>query len=502
MVTTAHRSCGILLHPTCLPGPYGIGGLGQFAREFVDFLHASGQTYWQVLPVGPTGYGNSPYACLSPFAGNPNLIDLHELVADGLLHRDALDGWSAASDRTGRVDYGAAMAFKMPRLGEVARRFSSVASASLREQFDEFCHHNAAWLEDYALFRAAKQLQHQASLCEWPEPLRCREPAAVEALRTTCSELVHQHRVLQFLFFRQWGALRAYCRSKNVKIIGDMPIFVAFDSDAVWSNPRLFKLDCHLVASVVAGVPPDYFSELGQLWGNPLYDWKYHEEHGFRWWIDRLKMGLQLADVLRLDHFRGFEAAWEVPTHHRDARQGAWVKGPGHRLFDAIRREFGSVPLIAEDLGVITDEVNALRLAYDLPGMHVLQFGFPTTGERTYAPHRAQPNMIVYTGTHDNDTTVGWFKALPTDEREVVETYLHTSETSIHWDMIRAAYATVSHTVIVPMQDVLGLGSEARMNLPGTVEHCWEFRLRELPCARVSEKLACLTELFERSCPE
>ncbi|HQB42008.1 MAG TPA: 4-alpha-glucanotransferase [Polyangiaceae bacterium] len=497
MDASSTRSAGILLHPTSLPGPHGIGSLGSYARGFIDFLAAAGQSYWQILPLGPTGYGNSPYSALSTFAGNPWLIDLQTLVTEGLLHGSEL---AAAPLCTDRVDYGAVGPFKTEKLHLAAERFATVASAERREKFEAFEQQNAWWLDNYALFEAVKQANEGKSIRDWDTELRCREPAAIaRASQQLATEIRHQ-RVMQFLFFEQWAALRSYAHGRGVRIIGDMPIFVSFDSDVVWAHPELFKVDANLTPSVVAGVPPDHFSATGQLWDNPLYDWKTHEKQGFNWWVDRVRMALLLADVVRLDHFRGFEAAWEVPSHHADACHGTWVKGPGNAFFDALRSELGSLPFIAEDLGLITKEVYALRDHYGLPGMRVLQFGFGTGEDRYNAPHRVERNSVVYTGTHDNDTTVGWFRTLSAKDRAFVQSYLNTSGATIHWAMIRAAYGTVADTVIIPIQDVLGLGSEARMNMPGQMGGWWAYRLTEQPHAAVAEKLRELTELYER-CP-
>lgn len=489
------RCAGILLHPTSLPGPHGIGTLGSNAHAFVDFLHDAGQNVWQMLPLGPTGYGDSPYAALSSFAGNPLLIDLDTLVAEGLLESADLAGAPRSSDR---VDYGALIPFKMAALHTAAKRFPLRASADRRAKLEAFCIENAWWLEDYALFRAIKEQHKGKPINEWEDNLRRRKPQALSAARETLADHLHACRVIQFLFFEQWESLRQYAQARGVRIMGDMPIFVAYDSDAVWAKPELFKIDDDLNPAVVAGVPPDYFSATGQRWGNPLYDWDRHERDGFSWWLDRLRMTLRLVDLVRLDHFRGFEAAWEVPAEHDTAIAGSWVKGPGDAFFNAIRERFGGLPLVAEDLGVITDEVLALRERHALPGMHVLQFGFGMGEERGYAPHRAERNVVVYTGTHDNDTTVGWFQALPNKDRELVRAYLNTAGASIHWAMIRAAYATVADTVIVPMQDVLGLGSEARMNMPGQLGPWWAFRLTELPHAAVAAKLRQFADLYER----
>lgn len=489
------RSAGILLHPTSLPGPHGIGSLGAHARAFVDFLHTAGQSLWQVLPLGPTGYGDSPYASLSTFAGNPMLVDLETLVADGLLAPSEL---ADVPKSTAQVDYGAVIPFKAEMLARAAERFPKKAAPEQRTQFEVFHDENAWWLDDYALFSAIKEAHGGKPINEWDEELRLRKPAALAAAREKLRSEMDRCRVMQFFFVDQWSALRAYARKRGVRIMGDMPIFVAYDSDAVWAHPELFKIDADLTPQVVAGVPPDYFSASGQLWGNPLYDWDRHAQDGYSWWLDRLRMALSSADVVRLDHFRGFAAAWEVPMGHTDATRGTWVRGPGDAFFEAIRQRFGGLPLVAEDLGLITEDVHALRDRLGVPGMHVLQFGFGQGDDRTYAPHRAERNRVVYTGTHDNDTTVGWFRSLPARDRALVQSYLNTAGSSIHWAMIRAAYATVADTVVVPMQDVLGYGSEARMNMPGQLGRWWSFRLTEQPHDAAAAKLRQLADLYER----
>lgn len=489
------RLCGILLHPTSLPGPYGIGTLGTQARAFVDFLHDAGQSIWQVLPLGPTGYGDSPYACLSTFAGNPLLIDLDDLVADGMLEPHELQH---APGSTGRTDYGAVVTHKLPLLREAAARFMTRASTERKRQFEEFCEQNRWWLEDFALFAAIKKAQGDRPISEWDSDVKARSAETIRRARAKLAVDLHAVRVEQFFFFHQWHELRAHARSKGVAILGDVPLFVAYDSADVWAHPELFKLDEDLSPRVVAGVPPDCFSATGQLWGNPVYDWRKHAESGYQWWLDRLKLALSLADVVRLDHFRGFEAAWEVPVGNPTAEIGEWVEGPGDAFFDAVRKQFGGLPLVAEDLGLITEEVYALRDRHALPGMHVLQFGFSLGGERIYAPHSCRPNSVAYTGTHDNDTTVGWFRTLSPEERDLVTAYLDTDGSEIHWTMIRAAYGTVAHTAIVPIQDVLGLASEARMNLPGSMGSSWSFRMISLPTAKIASELKRLAWLFER----
>lgn len=490
-----HRRCGILLHPTSLPGPHGIGCLGSEARAFVDFLHDAGQSIWQVLPLGPTGYGDSPYASFSTFAGNPLLVDLDALVADGVIEPEELRDAPGSGPR---VDFGAVTAFKLPLLVRASERFGARAPIERRREFEAFCADHAWWLEDFALFVALRQANGYRPFNEWDAPLRHRDADALRRAREELAAPMHAVRVQQFYFYSQWLALRAYAHSRDVFVLGDIPIFVAYDSADVWAHPDLFKLDAELRPQAVAGVPPDYFSATGQLWGNPLYDWKRHQETGFAWWLDRMRLNLMMADVVRLDHFRGFEAAWEVPVGHTTAQHGTWVQGPGDAFFDAVRGRFGSLPLVAEDLGVITDEVRALRDRHELPGMHILQFGFSPWDERIYAPHAAVPNAVVYTGTHDNDTTVGWFRNLQHEERELVKAYLNTEGSDIHWAMIRAAYGTVARTAIIPMQDALGFGTEARMNVPGVAGASWNFRLTERPHEAITHQLHHFAKLYER----
>jgi 4-alpha-glucanotransferase len=489
------RTCGILLHPTSLPGPYGVGCIGAEARAFVDFLQEAGQGIWQVLPLGPTGYGDSPYSSFSTFAGNPAMIDLDALATDGLVEPDEL---RKAPPSSSCADFGAVTAHKLPLLARAAARFGARAPAARRKEFEAFCEQQRWWLEDFAAFVAIKKAHGGKPINEWDADAKRREPAALRRAQEELGVELHAQRVQQFYFYSQWTQLREYARSRGIAIMGDMPIFVAYDSADVWAHPELFKLDENLMPRVVAGVPPDYFSATGQLWGNPLYDWQRHKDSGFAWWLDRLRMALATADLVRLDHFRGFEAGWEVAIDQPTAQVGAWVKGPGDAFFDAVKAQFGALPLVAEDLGVITDEVRALRDRHGLPGMHVLQFGFNPWEERIYAPHQCKRNAVVYTGTHDNDTTVGWFRNLPHEERQLVKEYLNTEGSQIHWSMIRAAYCTVARQAMVPMQDILGLGSEARMNLPGVAGSSWTWRMTEHANPAAAAQLKDFARLYER----
>ena len=503
------RASGILLHPTSLPGPFGIGDLGPDAYAFIDFLTASGQSLWQVLPLGPTGYGDSPYQCFSAFAGNPLLISPTQLLEDGLLSDDDLN--RDLRFRPTRVDFGPVIDYKKGLLEKAFDTFKRLPEGSLRTEFIHFCLSNEWWLEDYALFRAMKDAHGGIAWTDWEPRFAVRETNAIDSAREALRERVYAEKFYQFLFFKQWSTLKAYCRERQITIIGDAPIFVAFDSADVWAHPEMFKLDSHRQPIVVAGVPPDYFSKTGQLWGNPIYDWNAMRATGFRWWIDRLRGTLQTVDILRIDHFRGFAACWEVPGGDKTAERGQWVEVPGRELFTTLRNTFGEMPIIAEDLGVITPDVEALRDDFGFPGMRVLQFAFRGDSKTIDLPHNYIRNCVVYTGTHDNDTTVGWFNSKAGTgstrnaqeierERAYCLAYLNSDGSEIHWDMIRAAWSSVANTAVVPLQDVLGLGSSARMNLPASVRGNWQWRFRSGALTkRISDRLLELTELYGRS---
>jgi len=468
------RSSGILLHPTSLPGRWGIGELGSAAYRFVDALVSAGQTLWQVLPLGPTGYGDSPYQCFSAFAGNPLLISLERLMEDDLLTADEVSASNLPEDH---VDYGAVIGFKYPLLERAFDRLWQGAAPKHAEAFAHFCAQNTRWLDDYALFMAIKGEHGGASWDTWARELSTRQPATLAQWSSRLARTVERQKFWQYLFFSQWRALKAYANERGLRIIGDAPIFVAYDSADVWGNPDLFFLDEAGHPTVVAGVPPDYFSATGQLWGNPLYRWDKMAQTGYSWWIERIRSALSLVDVLRLDHFRGFESYWEVPAEETTAINGQWVPGPRAALFEAIQRALGDLPIIAEDLGVITPEVEALRDQFELPGMKVLQFAFSTDATNPYLPHNYTRNCIVYPGTHDNDTTAGWwFNALTHEEREVVRCYLGRDGRDIAWDMWRLALSSVADVCIVPLQDIFRLGSEARMNTPGRMGGNWSWR--------------------------
>jgi len=469
------RSSGVLLHPTSLPGPHGIGDLGPQAYVFADFLAEAGCGLWQVLPLGPTGFDNSPYQSFSAFAGNPYLISPAPLLADRWLSPEDLP---AAAFPPERVDFCSVIPWKLRVLDAAFQGYKSAAPTQVREEFGAFRDRHAPWLEDYALFKAIKEAHQGKRWDEWPEPLRTRRPEALAAVRRELMEGVERQKFRQFLFFRQWDALRRHAAAKGIRIIGDVPIFVASDSADVWAHPDLFKLDEGLQPTVVAGVPPDYFSPTGQLWGNPLYRWEAHASAGFAWWTQRLRAALELVDQVRLDHFRGFAAAWEVPAGSLTAEKGIWVKGPGAGLLSKLREELGDLPLIAEDLGVITPDVEKLRDDFGLPGMKILQFAF-SGPDNPFLPHSYPGNCVVYTGTHDNDTTRGWYRSAPGMERDFCRRYLGRDGTDVVWDLIRAAWSSPAEFALAPMQDLLDLDSEARMNKPGKPSGSWTWRMRD-----------------------
>ena len=491
------RSSGILLHPTSLPGSFGIGDFGDEARAFVDFLAASGQSLWQVLPLGPTGYGNSPYQSLSAFAGNTLLIDPREFVADGLLAAADLSAETFSADR---VEFEKVRQFKEALLAKAFEAFQNEPAPNLRVEFEQFCELSAWWLDDYALFRALKDTHDGRAWSDWDHELAERQPAALENARAGLPDQISAQKFFQFYFFRQWTALRDYCRARGVRIIGDLPIFVAHDSADVWAHREYFKLDDRGNPTVVAGVPPDYFSETGQLWGNPLYDWNRLRTDGFKWWIDRVRFAFTHFDLMRIDHFRGFAACWEIPAGEPTAQNGQWIPAPGRELFAALAGALGEMPIIAENLGVITPEVESLRSEFGFPGMRVLQFAFGSDAANVHLPHHYTGDVTVYTGTHDNDTTLGWFAGLGEDgEREFCLKYLSSDGQEVHWDLIRAAQASVADTAIIPLQDVLGLRNEARMNLPASQSGNWAWRFKAaLLTDEIADRLNQLTGLYGR----
>ena len=481
------RATGILLHPTSLPGRFGIGDLGDEAYGFVDFLVAAGQSLWQVLPLGPTGTGASPYSCDSAFAGNTLLVSPQKLVAAGLLSEAEVTETQCLSEE--RVDFDQVRKCKTALLAVACKRFNESGNTDLRDEYESFCRAQRFWLEDYALFQAVKEQQRGSAWTDWEAPLRQRESPALKRVRADLSQQVEAQKFYQFVFFKQWFELKQYCNAKGIRVIGDLPIFVAHDSVDVWVNPALFKLDQDGLPQVVAGVPPDYYSATGQFWGNPIYNWEAMRANGFVWWIERLRAMLQMFDLIRVDHFRGFAACWEIPAGDKTAENGRWVAAPGKELFAAARRKLKQLPIIAEDLGVITPDVDDLREALGFPGMRVMQFGFSDGRENIHLPGNYPANVVAFTATHDNDTTIGWFNELAVSgsgrsaetikrEREFCLEYLRSDGKEINWDFIEAVLASRADAAIIPLQDVLGLGSEARMNLPNTVEGNWSWRFK------------------------
>ena len=468
----------MLLHPTALPGAEGIGTLGAAAGQFLDFLEDAGCQYWQLCPLGPTGYGDSPYQCFSAFAGNPNLIDLQACVDHGLL--DPADLAPLAQLDRGRVDYGAIFRLKWPLLFKAAARHAAAGEPALHGDFREFAEREAAWLDDYAYFRALKDHLGGKPWWEWPEELRHHDRAGRSALRSRLSGSITAHRFTQYLFFGQWAAVKAAATARGISIIGDIPIFVAGDSADAWGHPDLFELDpATCLPLAVAGVPPDYFSADGQLWGNPLYAWERHAADGYAWWRERMRAAFACYDIVRIDHFRGFEAYWRIPFPAENARTGKWTPGPGLRFFQSLQAAFPEARIIAEDLGVLGADVIALRDDTGLPGMAILQFAFGGDAQNPYLPHNLVANSVVYPGTHDNDTSLGWYATAPSAETDHMRRYLRVSGREAGWDFIRTAYASTSRLAIVPLQDILSLGSEGRFNSPGRATGNWQWRYEQ-----------------------
>ncbi len=492
-----YRASGILLHPTSLPGPHGIGNLGGEAYRFVDFLAASGHSLWQILPLGPTGYGDSPYSALSAFAGNPLLICLERLVEAGDLEPADIAG---VSMEEGRVHFRFAHSFKARLLRKAAQTFRSIGEQQRQQAFAKFCSEQADWLDDYALFQTLRRQFKEASWNNWPLEIRQRQPQAVAFWKEELADGLFEERYVQFVFYEQWFTLKNYANHRGVRLLGDLPIFVALDSADVWSHPELFQLDQESRPTLVAGVPPDYFSATGQRWGNPLYRWERMAENDFTWWKTRLRWALKQTDLLRIDHFRGFESCWAIPAAEPTAINGTWQPVPGAKLFTSLLDEFGQLPLIAEDLGVITPEVEALRDQFGLPGMKILQFGFDSGPDNPYLPHNLPRRCVVYTGTHDNDTTLGWWQSLSTKAQQQIAAYLGHPVSNMPWDLIHSAMTSVADTCIVPLQDLLGLDDGARMNRPGQPEHnwCWRFVPDALSDA-LRQRLQELNELSGRT---
>ena len=496
----SERASGVLLHISSLPSRGGVGDLGPAAYAFADFLAAAGQRFWQVLPLTPTGYGNSPYSSLSAFAANPLFISLEKLAERGWLTADRL---GALLPATGAIDYPGATQQKLPLLDAAAEAFLAGASSEDRYYFGEFCGRNAAWLPAYARFMVLRGQFPGVDWTSWPRELARCEPGAMTQLDREQAPALERQKVIQFFFEEQWRELRAYCAARGIGFIGDMAIFVNHDSADVWTNAPLFQLDENGRPEHVAGVPPDYFSPTGQRWGNPLYRWDVMVERGFAWWTERIRRAFSLCDQIRLDHFRGFEAYWSIPATDPTAINGQWIKAPGTELFARLRQEFGELPLIAEDLGVITPDVEELRTSFGMPGMRVMQFGFSDPGAHLHLPHRLVENMVIYTGTHDNNTTLGWYRQIGEAERQAVHAYLGAhGEREVVRAMIRSAGTSVGRLCLIPLQDILGLGAEARMNTPAEADGnwCWRFAPDALQPA-IAEELHALTAVTDRQPP-
>lgn len=489
------RAAGILLHPTSLPGKFAIGDIGPEAFAFCDRLADAGQSYWQILPLGPTGYGDSPYQSLSAFAGNTLLISPEKLVEDGLVEESVLE--AGTDPEGGRVGYSRVTFWKDGLFRTAFDVFEH--RSDLHPEFEHFCGEEGHWLDEYALYRAIKSSRSEGAWFQWPEGLKLRQDAAIERAHHDLNPDIRFHKFLQFIFYRQWRDLHQHATSRGIRIIGDIPIFVALDSADVWTNRAQFKLETDGSPRVVAGVPPDFFSETGQLWGNPICDWDAMRQDGFAWWLARFSHALRTVDVVRIDHFRGFVGTWEVPGHDETAEHGQWVSVPGEELFTTLCENLGDMPVIAEDLGAITPEVNALRDEFGFPGMRILQYGFGGDAFNRDLPHNYDRQTVAYTGTHDNDTIIGWFGALDANTRQHVIQYLAADEGDIHWPMIRSLFNSVADTVIIPMQDIFGLGNEARMNTPATTDGNWQWRMAEGAFSDdIVKRLRELSELYGR----
>ncbi|MEM6868724.1 MAG: 4-alpha-glucanotransferase, partial [Cyanobacteria bacterium P01_C01_bin.121] len=470
------RTSGILLHPTSLPGRFGIGDIGYQSYRFVDFLAETKQQLWQILPLGPTGHGNSPYMSYSAMAGNPMLISLENVQSQGLLEEEELA--LIESFPIDRVDYDAVSAFKLPLLRKAAERFKEIASDETKAEFNKFRKERASWLEDYGLFMALRDTNDGKPWPEWEYGLVHRDPDALNFARVDLASEIFYHEYMQFEFYRQWHDLKSYANKKGIQIVGDMPIYVSHNSSDVWAFPDKFMLNTEtMYPSQMAGVPPDFFSAEGQLWGNPTYNWTVVQEEGFGWWMLRIRSLLDFVDLMRIDHFRGFESYWAIPEGSSSALTGEWIEAPGYTFFEAVEEKLGKLPFLAEDLGMIDDKVHALRDHFGFPGMKILQFAFGSDDKNLYLPHNIDRNFVVYTGTHDNDTTVGWFTSATEYEKLRLVNYVGAFEaSSVHWAMIRLAMSSVANQAVIQLQDILGLGTQSRMNTPGTAEGNWEWR--------------------------
>ncbi|OGU76071.1 MAG: 4-alpha-glucanotransferase [Ignavibacteria bacterium RBG_16_34_14] len=493
------RSAGILLHPTSLPGRFGIGDLGKEAYKFVDFLEAAGQKLWQVFPLGPTGYGDSPYQCFSAFAGNPLLISPEKLADENLLSQNDLNNPPKSDPH--KIDFGEIIDYKKSLLKKAYSNFKNNSKVQ-EKSFALFCKENEEWLNDFSFFMAAKDFHDGELWTKWDKGLVVRDKNSLEEWKHKLSDDINYHKFVQFQFFDQWSNLKKYANEKGIKIIGDMPIFIAYDSADLWANKSIFTVDKEGNLETVAGVPPDYFSKTGQLWGNPLYRWNEMEKDDFLWWQQRMSNMLKFVDIIRIDHFRGFEAYWEIPGDAKTAVKGRWVKTPGEKLFNTLKKYLGELPILAEDLGVITKPVEELRDMFEFPGMKILQFAFGTGMETKFLPHNFIPDCVVYTGSHDNDTTRAYFEKEKNAKNDIynhTQKYLDYYGEDIVQKLIRTAYASVANFVIIPMQDVLNLGGEARMNFPGKPggNWTWRFTWNQVPVF-IASAYKELAELYER----
>ncbi len=493
------RSCGTLVHPTSFPSDYGIGDLGPGAHRFIDYLYSSTQSVWQLLPLGPTGYGDSPYASYSAFAGNHFLISPDILLEKGLVTQQEVD--QGKREQKTRTEYDEAYRFKYDLFFKAADRFYSDTSKKERSQFEDFVEQNSYWLDDYTIFMALLYHHDKQPWNTWEKGLATRDEATLKKYRKKLKKEIDLHYWLQYEFYSQWMALKKYANEQGINVVGDIPIFVDHNSADVWAHPEYFEVDEAGNRQLVSGVPPDYFSETGQLWGNPLYKWNVLEKDGYEWWLERFRQMFHLFDYIRVDHFRGFDAYWEVKATEETAMNGRWVKGPGAKLFNKIKDKLGDLPIIAEDLGVITDSVVALRDGFNFPGMKILQFAFSDNSANSFLPHNYTTNhCVVYTGTHDNDTTIGWYNSAPEVEKHRCREYMQSSGEQVNWDMIRTATMSVAKYAIFPLQDLMNLDAEHRMNFPGTTENNWQWRYTDAMLEQVDQdRIRYLIELTNRN---
>lgn len=493
-----NRSSGILLHPTSLPGPFGIGDLGPQAYHWIDFLAEAGCSWWQVLPLGPTGYGDSPYQSFSAFAGNPNLISPRLLLTQKLLAEEDLGNIPRFPAQ--RIDYGSVIEWKTTILNRSYERSKQINDPAIQRSLESFREINAGWLDDFALFMALKEKFGNVPWPDWERNFRDRDQKSISRFNKDHRDDINRQIYFQFLYFNQWIDLHSYALEKRIRIIGDLPIFVSHDSADVWVNRDLFYLTKDGRPKLISGVPPDYFSPTGQVWGNPLYRWKVHQQTGFEWWTSRVRMATTQFDMLRLDHFRGFAGYWEIAGDSLTADNGQWVKAPGKNLFRKLEKELGELPVIAEDLGVITPDVEALRKRFGFPGMKILLFAFSGEPQEPYRPHNYSKNYVAYTGTHDNDTALGWYKRVPDEEREFSLRYLNSDGSEFAWDLIRTCWSSVANLVLAPMQDFLNLDNSARMNYPGNPSGNWQWRMKDTALSRqLIQRIHELNRLYGRT---